>query len=119
VAKAAPAKPEPAVAAAPAKEKPATQVADAKTKPVATEEKAKPVAKQTPAPTEKTPAVAPAAKPTTQQYTVKAGDTLSKLAEQFYSSSNKWERIYEANRDTLKNPNYIFIGAKLVIPADG
>jgi NitT/TauT family transport system substrate-binding protein len=119
VAKAAPARPEPTVAAAPTKEKPATQVADAKTKPIATEEKAKPVAKQTPAPTEKSPAVAPAAKPTAQQYTVKAGDTLSKLAEQFYSSSNKWEKIYEANRDTLKNPNYIFVGAKLVIPADG
>jgi ABC-type nitrate/sulfonate/bicarbonate transport system substrate-binding protein/LysM repeat protein len=119
VAKAAPARPEPTVAAAPTKEKPATQVADAKTKPIATEEKAKPVAKQTPAPTEKSPAVAPAAKPTAQQYTVKAGDTLSKLAEQFYSSSSKWEKIYEANRDTLKNPNYIFVGAKLVIPADG
>jgi len=43
---------------------------------------------------------------------------LSKLAERFYNSVSKWEKIYEANRDTLKNPNYIFIGQKLTIPAD-
>jgi nucleoid-associated protein YgaU len=54
-----------------------------------------------------------------QEYTVKAGDTLSKLAGQFYNAINKWEKIYEANKDTLKNPNYIYIGQKLMIPADG
>ena len=60
----------------------------------------------------KTPAAA------TQPYVVKSGDTLSKLSERFYNSVSKWEKIYEANRDTLKNPNYIFIGQKLIIPAD-
>jgi nucleoid-associated protein YgaU len=50
---------------------------------------------------------------------VKAGDTLSRLAEQFYNAPNKWGKIYEANRDLLKNPNYIYIGMKLVIPTDG
>ena len=54
-----------------------------------------------------------------QEYTVKSGDTLSKIAEQFYGNGAKWEKVYEANRDTLKNPNYIFIGMKLNIPADG
>ena len=103
-----------------AKEK-AAPLAEAKTKPVAAEEKAKPVAKQIPASTEKpaaTPVTAKATRPAAQEYTVKAGDTLSKLAERFYNSMSKWERIYEANKDTLKNPNYIYIGQKLMIPSD-
>jgi NitT/TauT family transport system substrate-binding protein len=114
VAKTAPAK-EALAAPAPSKEKP-VQVAETKTKPVASEEKVKPVAKQVPAASEKAPASA--TKSAAQQYTVKGGDTLSKLAEQFYSSYGKWEKIYQANRDTLKNPNYIYIGMKLMIPAD-
>jgi NitT/TauT family transport system substrate-binding protein len=115
IAKTAPAK-EAVAAPAPSKEKP-VQVAESKTKPVGTEEKAKPVAKQVPAAaSEKAPA--PATKSAAQQYTVKPGDTLSKLAEQYYSSAGKWDKIYEANRDTLKNPNYIYIGMKLMIPAD-
>jgi len=65
------------------------------------------------------PASAPAAKSSgSQQYTVKSGDTLSKLAGQFYNSGDKWEKIYEANKDVLKNPHYIYIGMKLVIPLD-
>lgn len=111
VAKAAP-RTEPAVASAPAPTKAKPQLAEAKTKAVATDEKPKPVARQVP------PSSDVASLPTTQQYTVKAGDTLSKLSMQFYNSLNKWEKIYEANREQLKNPNYIFIGQKLIIPAD-
>jgi len=115
VVKAAP-RTEPIPAVAPTKAN--VPVAEAKIKPVATEEKAKPVSKQIPA-TPEPPAVAVKTKKAAQEYTVKGGDTLSKLAEQFYSSSAKWEKIYEANRDSLKNPNYIFVGMKLNIPADG
>jgi len=105
-----------AAAPAPSKEKP-VQVAETKTKPVAaSEEKVKPVAKQVPAASEKAPAPTP--KSAAQQYTVKAGDTLSKLAEQFYGSHGKWEKLYQANREALKNPNYIYVGMKLMIPAD-
>jgi NitT/TauT family transport system substrate-binding protein len=101
----------PAVAKAPA--------AETKMKPVAGDEKVQPVAKQVPVVTAK--ATVPAAKSektATQEYIVKAGDTLARLAEQFYSSANKWGKIYEANKDQVKNPNYIFIGMKLIIPAD-
>ena len=49
---------------------------------------------------------------------VKLGDTLSKLAERFYNSPYKWEKIYDANKDTVKNPHYIYVGQKLMIPAD-
>ena len=81
----------------------------------------RPVAKQIPASTEKTittPVIAKPTKPGVQEYTVKLGDTLSKLAERFYNSTYKWEKIYEANRDTVKNPHYIYVGQKLIIPLD-
>ena len=82
-------------------------------------EKPQPTARQIPAASDKTQVSAPAARTSgSQQYTVKAGDTLSKLAGQFYNSPEKWEKIYEANRDLLKNPNYIYIGMKLQIPSD-
>jgi nucleoid-associated protein YgaU len=85
------------------------------------EEKMRPVAKQIPASTEKsltTPIIAKATRPGAQEYTVKLGDTLSKLAERFYSSLSKWEKIYEANKDSLKNPHYIYVGQRLIIPLD-
>ena len=121
VAKVAP-RTEPAPAPVAAKEK--TPAVEAKTKAVATDEKAKPVAKQVSASVEKpqpAEALAKMAKVpalAAQQYTVKSGDTLSKLAERFYSAPGKWEKIYDANKDILKNPNYIYIGMKLTIPAD-
>jgi NitT/TauT family transport system substrate-binding protein len=122
VAKAAP-RTEPVPAPVATKEK--SPVAEAKAKAVATDEKAKPVAKQVSTSTseDKTPPVQVASKPSkataaAQQYTVKAGDTLSKLAEQFYNAMSKWEKIYEANRDVVKNPNYIYIGMKLIIPME-
>ena len=121
VAKVAP-RTEPAPAPVAAKEK--TPAVEAKTKAVATDEKAKPVAKQLTASVEKpqpTEALAKMAKVpalAAQQYTVKSGDTLSRLAERFYNAPGKWEKIYDANKDILKNPNYIYIGMKLTIPAD-
>jgi NitT/TauT family transport system substrate-binding protein len=50
-------------------------------------------------------------------YKVKAGDTLSDLAAWFYGSALKWPRIYEANRKVIVNPDYIYIGQKITIPA--
>jgi NitT/TauT family transport system substrate-binding protein len=50
-------------------------------------------------------------------YKVKAGDTLSDLAEWFYGSALKWPRIYEANRKVIVRPDYIYIGQKITIPA--
>ena len=118
VAKAAP-RAESAPAPTPAKEK--TAPAESKVKAVASvEEKAKPTAKQVPSPAEKPalPKAASTVKPAAQEYIIKQGDSLSKLAERFYNSMNKWEKIYEANRDSVKNPNYVFIGQKIVIPPD-
>lgn len=50
-------------------------------------------------------------------YTVKEGDTLSDIAEQYYNSSAKWKVIYEANRRAIgDDPGRLKDGMKLVIP---
>jgi nucleoid-associated protein YgaU len=50
-------------------------------------------------------------------YTVVPGDTLSKIAQQRYGNANLWPRIHDANRDEIANPNLIFPGQTLRIPA--
>jgi nucleoid-associated protein YgaU len=57
------------------------------------------------------------AEPEAQFYDVKPGDTLSKIAKQFYGDANKYHQIFEANRPLLKDPDDIFPGQKLRIPA--
>jgi nucleoid-associated protein YgaU len=52
-----------------------------------------------------------------RQYTVERGDTLSYLALRHYGDPFKWEKIYEANKETMKNPNYIYVGQRIVIPS--
>jgi nucleoid-associated protein YgaU len=61
------------------------------------------------------PAAAPA--PAEQTYTVVAGDSLSKISKKFYGDANQWKRIFEANRDQIKNPDLIRPGQTLKIPA--
>jgi nucleoid-associated protein YgaU len=51
-----------------------------------------------------------------QSYTVKSGDSLSKIARQFYGDANKWHRIYDANKDKIKNPDLIHPGQEFTIP---
>ncbi len=51
-----------------------------------------------------------------RSYTVISGDTLSKIAKQFYGDANSWTRIFDANRDLLNNPDRIFPGQVLRIP---
>jgi nucleoid-associated protein YgaU len=58
---------------------------------------------------------APAGQPA--NYTVKAGDSLSKIAKHIYGDANKWHAIYDANRDQLDNPDLIHPGQVLKLPA--
>lgn len=51
-----------------------------------------------------------------QTYTVKSGDTLSKIAKQFYGDANSYMEIFNANTDKLKDPNMIQPGQQLTIP---
>jgi nucleoid-associated protein YgaU len=53
---------------------------------------------------------------TSQTYTVQSGDTLSKISKQFYGDANEYMRIFEANRDKLKDPDRIQAGQVLTIP---
>lgn len=59
---------------------------------------------------------APVVPPTERTYTVVAGDSLSKIAKRFYGKANVWKKIYEANRDIIKNPDLIHPGQVLKIP---
>jgi nucleoid-associated protein YgaU len=61
------------------------------------------------------PSLAPAA-PAQKTYTVAAGDSLSKIAKQFYGNANDYMKIFEANKDKLTDPNTIKVGQQLVIP---
>ena len=50
-------------------------------------------------------------------YTVQAGDTLGKIAQQHYGSAGKYTVIFEANKPMLKDPDKIYPGQSLRIPA--
>lgn len=59
----------------------------------------------------------PSPKPAEQAYTVQSGDTLSKISKQFYGDANRYMKIFDANKDQLKDPNLIKPGQVLRIPA--
>ena len=44
------------------------------------------------------------------------GDTLTKISLQFYGTANRWQAIYDANRDVLPSPSLLSIGSTLTIP---
>lgn len=49
-------------------------------------------------------------------YTVQPGDSLSKIAKAQYGDASKWRKIFDANSDTVKNPDLIRPGQVLRIP---
>ena len=51
-----------------------------------------------------------------ENYTVEKDDYLKKIAKQTYGDEEKWEVIYEANKEQIKNPNLIYAGQVLTIP---
>jgi nucleoid-associated protein YgaU len=61
--------------------------------------------------------VDPSLAPKQQTYTVAAGDSLSKIAKQFYGNANDYMKIFDANKDKLSDPNAIKVGQQLVIPS--
>jgi LysM repeat protein len=50
-------------------------------------------------------------------YSVRSGDTLSKIADRFYHNSNDWQFLFHENEKTVSNPDVIFVGQRLFIPA--
>lgn len=58
---------------------------------------------------------APAAREPTF-YTVKKGDTLSKIAKQHYGSADKWDELFNANQEVIEHPDRIYPGQTIRIP---
>ena len=50
-------------------------------------------------------------------YSVRGGDTLSKIADRFYHNAGDWQFLFHENAKTISNPNLIFVGERLLIPA--
>jgi nucleoid-associated protein YgaU len=69
-----------------------------------------------PSPQTQTAAAAAGGSGSSKTYTVKAGDTLSKIAKEIYGNANEYHRIFEANQDKLQSPDKIQVGQELVIP---
>jgi nucleoid-associated protein YgaU len=51
-----------------------------------------------------------------QYYTIESGDTLSKIAKEFLGNAMDYPKIFEANREVIKDPNLIYPGQKIRIP---
>jgi nucleoid-associated protein YgaU len=52
----------------------------------------------------------------TQWHVVQKGETLSKISKKYYGDPNLYMKIFDANKDILKNPDLIKVGQKLRIP---
>ncbi len=50
------------------------------------------------------------------RHTVKSGETLGKIAKQYYGNASKYNDIFKANSDILKNPDLIHPDQELIIP---
>jgi nucleoid-associated protein YgaU len=53
-----------------------------------------------------------------QYYTVQVKDNLVKISESLSGDYRNWKKIYDANRDKIKEPTLIYPGQKLIIPGD-
>ena len=73
----------------------------------------KPIAVEVPA---RPATTAPKPATTSRTYTVKRGDCLWNIAKKYYGKGNQYTKIYNANRDKIKNPNLIYPGQVLTIP---
>ena len=51
-----------------------------------------------------------------EYYLIKSGDTLSKIAKQYYGNAMDYPKIFEANLEVIKDPDKIFVGQKIRIP---
>jgi nucleoid-associated protein YgaU len=70
-----------------------------------------------PSPETQSSAAAAGGAGSSKTYTVKAGDTLSKIAKEIYGNANEYQKIFEANQDKLQSPDKIQVGQELVIPS--
>ena len=50
-------------------------------------------------------------------YTIQSGDSLSKIAKRYYGDANKWHTLFEANREVIEDPDLIYPGQQIRVPA--
>ncbi len=65
---------------------------------------------------EKAVLMAPAAEQEVQYYEIQSGNSLSAIAKQFYGNAADYPRIFEANREVIKDADLIYPGQKIRIP---
>lgn len=53
-----------------------------------------------------------------EYYIIESGDSLSKIAKKYYQDAMAYPRIFEANREVIKDPDLIYPGQKIRIPLD-
>jgi nucleoid-associated protein YgaU len=58
----------------------------------------------------------PPAEEEVEYYVVQSGDSLSKIAKEYYGNAMKYPEIFEANKEVIKDPDLIYPGQKLRIP---
>lgn len=51
-----------------------------------------------------------------EYYVIQSGDSLSKIAKQYYGNAMDYPKIFEANREVIKDPDLIYPGQKIRIP---
>ncbi len=49
-------------------------------------------------------------------YKVKQNDSLFKIAKEYFGDGTKWDKIFEANKGSMSNPNSLYVGQELLIP---
>ena len=59
---------------------------------------------------------APEPEPEVQYYTIVSGDSLSKIAKAHYGNAMDYPKIFEANKEVIKDPDLIYPGQKIRIP---
>jgi nucleoid-associated protein YgaU len=56
--------------------------------------------------------------PRVEYYEIVSGDTLSGIAKKYYGDAMQYPRLFEANREVIKDPDLIYPGQKIRIPLD-
>jgi nucleoid-associated protein YgaU len=51
-----------------------------------------------------------------EYYTIASGDSLSKIAKKFYGNAMDYPKLFEANKEVIKDPDLIYPGQKIRVP---
>ena len=57
-------------------------------------------------------------KVSTREYSIKKGDSLSKIAKEQLGAGHRWKYLYELNKDRIKDPDKLKVGQKIILPVE-